>query len=700
MHNYSACVSYKAPNVYCLYYFYIKLKGIAMKKKGYKILIISLVAVLVIAAVVGVVAFINSGHRVIKIEDYKGDVELERDGDEVDIFEGIKLRSEDEITTGERSEAELLCDDDKHILARENTCFTIISKGNKKEGKLEIELLYGATLIDIEEKLPDDYDFEVSTPNASLSVRGTTFEVEYNPELNKTIVNVTDGKVKVKSESGSEMIEKNQVAVIMDDDIVVTSIPQGIVPEPETSRFNPLSGPAFEVEKQGTAGFSGIFVKNLEGFEFIRVGANTELVRDGLHIRYSAVESIEDDPYFNDNDTTQTIVNTDGADIRADSINYDGQNGDINRAFVFYRQYRYTSEPDKSYYLKIMVYDRVGDEAIAKNETAVNYLSLTNTRFYITDTTVEFSYSIGGSEEVVPTAFDFKYYKDTPAFTVRNIYEGKGALPYDEGWGEFEPMPDNEVMPYQLSLWEHTQVTENGFTFDEFVRDGIHIRYFFGLVHDMAIVPQDAQMEQTYLRNDDLATMAVSTYTFGDNIAYLFEDHNKIGFIDSWGNKNLNFPFSILIYDEMGGEALKNYTPEDFIDITKHEFYSWGSAYEAPPAATDTSGIWVEDSDDEPTASFTFFRGGATYEQLEYILGVEKTAYIRDQDIRQVLLEGVWHTQGVTNVYVPAEGDRVYDISDLDRLLAPVMGGSVTELSQLPEYVEISDTKLILPIVT
>ncbi len=54
-----------------------------MKKKTRVLIILGVVAVLAIAAVVGVLLFINSGHRVIKIEDYKGEVELERDGAEI-----------------------------------------------------------------------------------------------------------------------------------------------------------------------------------------------------------------------------------------------------------------------------------------------------------------------------------------------------------------------------------------------------------------------------------------------------------------------------------------------------------------------------------------------------------------------------------------------------------------------------------------
>lgn len=188
-----------------------------MKKKWIKWLVLLLV--IAIVAVVAVVIW-GKGYRVIKIEDFDGEVSLERGSDEKDIFEGMKLKSDDTLTTEEDGLLELLVDSDKHILAKENTCFTIQSTGNKKKGKLTIELEYGASLIEIENKLPDGYDVEVETPNASLSVRGTTFEVEYNKETKTTIVTVTEGKVKVVSEEDSVTVEAGEGAIVQDEEII------------------------------------------------------------------------------------------------------------------------------------------------------------------------------------------------------------------------------------------------------------------------------------------------------------------------------------------------------------------------------------------------------------------------------------------------------------------------------------------------
>ena len=124
-------------------------------KKGKKIVLF--VGSVALLAVVAAVLFIvlGGGHRVIKVDEFEGDVTFERNSEEKDIVEGMNLKSEDSITTGDDGLVELLVDTDKHILAQENTSFVIISKGNEKKGKLVIKLNYGTSLVEIENKLND-----------------------------------------------------------------------------------------------------------------------------------------------------------------------------------------------------------------------------------------------------------------------------------------------------------------------------------------------------------------------------------------------------------------------------------------------------------------------------------------------------------------------------------------------------------------
>lgn len=194
-----------------------------MMKKNKKLLMLMSVAVVAIVIIAFAVVMINRGHRVIKVESLEGEVELDRDSSEEDVFEGMNLRSEDEITTGEDGLLGLLADEDKYIAAIENTCFEIISEGSAKEGRLKIKLKYGTSLIEIENKLPEGASFEVETPNAALSVRGTTFEVAYIPETNTTILKVTEGLVEAESDTESQMVPAGATAVITDEHIVLAT---------------------------------------------------------------------------------------------------------------------------------------------------------------------------------------------------------------------------------------------------------------------------------------------------------------------------------------------------------------------------------------------------------------------------------------------------------------------------------------------
>ncbi|MBQ8728619.1 MAG: FecR domain-containing protein, partial [Oscillospiraceae bacterium] len=158
---------------------------------------ISIGLVLVIA-----VSMIFSGckkeevYRVVKINHFDGEVTVLRD-EKMNAFEGLQLISEDTVETGESSKAELLADSDKHILAEENTKFVLKATGTEKSGNITINLLYGTSLIEIENKLTEESYFEVTTPNATLSVRGTTFEVNYDEETETTSVEVIEGVVAV-----------------------------------------------------------------------------------------------------------------------------------------------------------------------------------------------------------------------------------------------------------------------------------------------------------------------------------------------------------------------------------------------------------------------------------------------------------------------------------------------------------------------
>lgn len=162
------------------------------------------IALLVIVGIV-VLSQKKETYRLLKVDSYAGYVTLQRNTAEDKIVEGMHLKSGDMVSTGDGSNILLLADDDKHLFAEENTGFSIVTVGNKEKGSITINLEYGSALISIDNKLNTDSSFEVHTPNATLSVRGTVFRATYDKAGMYTMVEILEGIVEITSETGTIM---------------------------------------------------------------------------------------------------------------------------------------------------------------------------------------------------------------------------------------------------------------------------------------------------------------------------------------------------------------------------------------------------------------------------------------------------------------------------------------------------------------
>lgn len=364
-----------------------------MEKKDKKLpIIIGAVAVAVIAVIV-VVVIMNKGHRVIKVESFQGSVTLERGSSEKDIVDGMNLKSEDTVTTGSDGLVELLVDEDKHIVAEANTCFTITSSGNDKRGKLKIKLEYGTSLVEIDNKLPEGSSVELETPNAALSVRGTTFETTYAGDDNTTVVKVTDGVVSVATDKEAAEVEAGNMAIVKGDEIAVTILPieyRDVV--------------AFEARYFSDNNFSGIFVKELIGWTYISSAQNKNgpdiFENKGVKIRYWVYTEDEMNADIDNSDEAghlknmEKLKNDDGDLIICASYEFNGDAGDIAYA------YQYFKEVQDNMYLSIMVYDEDGGQSLG-DVTIETYLPLTNDCYYVYGTDLGADESNEGTEEVV-----------------------------------------------------------------------------------------------------------------------------------------------------------------------------------------------------------------------------------------------------------------------------------------------------------
>ena len=208
-------------------------KQIKPKKKKKTGWIVFLICIIVIALIVAVVALLLSRkkeeHRVVKIDEHQGEIVLFREENEIDLskenrFRGMNLQATDAVETGEEAHMVLLVDSDKYIYADEDSKFSIVATGNAEKGRVKIQLEYGAALCELENKLPPEAIFEVETPNATASVRGTTFGVHYDEEKNETKVQVIEGVVEVNSDGGTQTVERGEIIYISGDDGIISPV--------------------------------------------------------------------------------------------------------------------------------------------------------------------------------------------------------------------------------------------------------------------------------------------------------------------------------------------------------------------------------------------------------------------------------------------------------------------------------------------
>ncbi|MBR6395643.1 MAG: FecR domain-containing protein, partial [Lachnospiraceae bacterium] len=169
-------------------------------------LIGKIIAAVCAVAVVGVGAVVivnltkkDDSYRTIKVHEVEGTAEVERDATgKLDAYVNMQLQNEDRATTADNSYLQLKLDDDKYIMLDPATRIKLEATGTKQDSKTKIQLMEGAIVNRIENKLSENSSYEVNLPNATMAVRGTIFraEVFVNGKGEKlALLSVVEGKV-------------------------------------------------------------------------------------------------------------------------------------------------------------------------------------------------------------------------------------------------------------------------------------------------------------------------------------------------------------------------------------------------------------------------------------------------------------------------------------------------------------------------
>lgn len=165
------------------------------------------IALIAIIAAVFILRGTNKTYRSIKIVELEGDVNIDREGvDGINASVNMNLVSGDRLTTGQDAYVVLCLDTDKYVMLGEYGSMKVNAHGKENASKTSVELEAGSVLSEIQNPLGKDSTYDIVTPNATMSVRGTVFEVHRDMKEKNISVLVYDGCVAVDP-TGMDTVE-------------------------------------------------------------------------------------------------------------------------------------------------------------------------------------------------------------------------------------------------------------------------------------------------------------------------------------------------------------------------------------------------------------------------------------------------------------------------------------------------------------
>lgn len=149
--------------------------------------------------------------RTISVEELNGTTHVTNEFGTKEVYMNQNLVSGDDVQVETGSDMTLLIDSDKHLFADSGTHFALEATGSEGATQTKINLFEGSVLSGIDNKLKDEETYEVTTPNATMAVRGTVFLVDVSKNSNgeyETELEVAEGSVACASVENGETITK------------------------------------------------------------------------------------------------------------------------------------------------------------------------------------------------------------------------------------------------------------------------------------------------------------------------------------------------------------------------------------------------------------------------------------------------------------------------------------------------------------
>ena len=154
-------------------------------KEKKRLYIAAAAAAAVVAVIVLVTVLVLGGreetYRSIRIVELEGNVTIDRESvGSLEASVNMNLVSGDHVSTSAGAYVVLRLDEDKYVMLGEQGAMKVEADGDASKGRTAIHLEAGSVLSEIQKPLGQDSTYEIVTPNATMSVRGTVFEARLN----------------------------------------------------------------------------------------------------------------------------------------------------------------------------------------------------------------------------------------------------------------------------------------------------------------------------------------------------------------------------------------------------------------------------------------------------------------------------------------------------------------------------------------
>ncbi|MCR5462136.1 MAG: FecR family protein [bacterium] len=142
---------------------------------------------------------VDKSYRSIKVFKIDGTVNVIRSNKIQTASKDMKLKNNDVVEVKDKSSTVLKLDNDKFVMAKENTTLRLVATGKTNNTKTRILVDKGGVIVEVKEKLKDSESFEIASSNSVMAIRGTqiSFDVEVKNNKITTSFAILEGNTEI-----------------------------------------------------------------------------------------------------------------------------------------------------------------------------------------------------------------------------------------------------------------------------------------------------------------------------------------------------------------------------------------------------------------------------------------------------------------------------------------------------------------------